>query len=286
MDTALIVFEKNPETEQICELVARVLGPSVCVQPQDFGQSFDGHGTVAVVFPQEQGKLPKNIAKFLDDNAALLEEKKVALICISGNKAASSRALRSASRKLSDNVAYSVRVPMVSKRPAIMEEIADKLVTLKRAIEDCSDMPQGELAERIDKIMRSHNTCTLCTGHGGSVRATPIEYIYKDGALYFLSEGGEKFAHLFANSYCCAAVFNAYSGFDSLESVEIEGYALPVEPFGDEYNNIIETRGLSAEKLRGLPVKLNMLKLAPQRIEVLKSDFAKEGFTPKQVIEK
>lgn len=286
MDTTLIVFEKNAQTDQICELVARVLGPSVCVQPQEFSGVFDKHGTAVVIFTQEQGKLPQNIAKFLDDNASQLESRKVALICISGNKAASSRALRSAARKLSDNVSYAVRIPMGSKRLSVTEEIADKLVTLKRALFDSCDMPRDMLEERIENIMKSHNTCTLCTGHGGSIRATPIEYIYNGSALFFLSEGGEKFAHLFANSYACATVFNAYSGFDSLESIQIEGNATPIEAFSDEYNAIIEARGLSADKLRSLPVRLNMFKLVPQRIEVLNSDFAKDGYMAKQVIKK
>lgn len=294
MDTTLIVYEKQTRTAGMCELISQVLGPAVRKQPQEFDGKFDSHSAVVIVFAHEQGNLPPDTARFIEENGAQLQVKKVALVCISGNRAAAARALKTAAHKLSGNVAFSVRIPLNSSQNAEMkslnhtvsDETADKLILLKRALRNVPDIPADMLMYRVEQILESHNTCALCTGHDGGIRATPIEYVYRNGVLYFLSEGGEKFAHIYANPQVSLTVFDAYSGFDKLESVQIEGTAIMVETFCNEYNGIIESKGLSSESLRKLPVILSMFKVMPKRIEILESAFAKTGYAVKQVLEK
>jgi hypothetical protein len=294
MNTTLIVYEKRAQTDEICKLIGQVLGPSVCVEPQEYNGQFDGHSEVVLVFTLDEGKIPPRTARFIEDNVAQLQQKRVALVCLSGNRSAAGHALRSAKRKFSGRVAVSVRIPIVTRPKADAEihnransgESAEKLIAMKRVLYDMPEMPHDTLVERVMQVLQSHNTCALCTGHDGGVRATPIEYVYRNTALYFLSEGGEKFAHMYANPRVCAAIFDAYSGFDKLEGVQIEGNAVMVKTFCAEYNDIIESKGLSADNLRKLPVELTMFKLVPERIEILESGFAKAGYAAKQVLTK
>lgn len=60
-------------------------------------------------------------------------------------------------------------------------------------------MDRGTLAARAEEFLAAHNTCALATGHGAHVRCTPIEYTYRQGCFWLLSEGGEKFRNLKEN---------------------------------------------------------------------------------------
>ncbi|BCN32711.1 pyridoxamine 5'-phosphate oxidase family protein [Anaeromicropila herbilytica] len=166
------------------------------------------------------------------------------------------------------------------------EKMARELRDLKRRLMDTSNMPQELLEKEIANILKSHNTCTLCTGYGSNLRATPIEYTYYNNNLYFLSEGGEKFINLSVSPEVAVAVYQEYEGFDKLEGVQIEGVATMVDLFSEEYNKVIVLRGLSLEHLKSMPVRLHMVKAIPKRIEVLCSKFKKEGYLAKQEIQK
>jgi hypothetical protein len=291
MDTTLIVFEKKAQTNELCELIAKVLGPSICVQPLEFNGDFNSHSKIAIVFPLDEGRIPLHISRFIGGFAAELQTKKVAFVCLSGNRVTAGRALKSVSHGFSGNVVFSTRVPifirpkagMTGASRAISDEVTDKLIALKRVLSDSTDMPQDRIMAHVEEVLLSHNTCVLCTANDGGARATPIAYVYRNGALFFLSEGGEKFARLYANPQVNIAVFDAYSSFDKLLGVQIEGRAEMIETFSDEYIDFIESKGLTEEKLRKLPVALNLFKVLPERIEILDSGFANEEFEVKEV---
>ena len=57
-------------------------------------------------------------------------------------------------------------------------------------------MDRDALMAKAEEFLAAHNTCALATGHGGQVRCTPIEYTYRQGCFWLLSEGGEKFRNL------------------------------------------------------------------------------------------
>jgi Predicted flavin-nucleotide-binding protein len=291
MDTTLVVYEENERQKTLCELIGKALGPSVCADPRAFDGDFGGHGAVAIAFSLDNGRLPKPIAAFIEAHANQLETKKIAVICMTDNRSSGARVLKSTARLLPGCTVQTMRLP-VYERPvadtqgpnrAAFSEISDRLVDLRRVLTAPTDMPKDMLWEEIERILRAHNTCALCTGHGAMGRVTPIEYSYRDGMLYFLSEGGEKFAHLHANPKVHIAVFREYSDFNSLEGLQLEGTAETIETFCDEYAALAEQRGLTLEKLRNFPVKLNIFKVAPERAEVLKSGFRDYGYSIKQV---
>ena len=99
------------------------------------------------------------------------------------------------------------------------------------------------------------------------VRATPIEYSYIDGYLYFLSEGGEKFSHLLINPYVSVEVNDNYAGFDNINGLQITGNVQIIPFESSEYKRISILKGLNSESLAKLPFQLNMLKVIPVRFK-------------------
>lgn len=178
-------------------------------------------------------------------------------------------------------------LPLSPKEPdlAFKKILADKLITAKRKLADTSDMPYKILEDNLKNLLASHNTCSLNTGFDGRLRSTPIEYSYVNGCLYFLSEGGEKFANIYINSNVGITIYHEFSGFSKLEGLQIEGVVYMVELFSDEYVDIVNMKGLSPSKLKELPVPLHMFKVKPVRIQILKSEFGKEGYKSKQIWE-
>lgn len=64
--------------------------------------------------------------------------------------------------------------------------------------------------------LKNHNTCALASAHDGSVRATPVEYVYMDKCMYIISEGGEKFLNILFNLNVSVAIYDAYKNMNEL----------------------------------------------------------------------
>lgn len=143
-------------------------------------------------------------------------------------------------------------------------------------------MERDRLLAEIEKFILSHNTCALATGYGGFVRCTPIEYTYWDGKFWLLSEGGLKFKALECNKKVCLAIFDSYSGFDQLCGMQISGTAELVTPWSEEYMDLLEVKKLSAENLKKLPITMHLIKITPNQIDFLWSEFKKMGFSARQ----
>lgn len=132
-----------------------------------------------------------------------------------------------------------------------------------------------ELKKSIDKFITEHNTCTLATGYNGVIRATPIEYMYIEENLYFITEGGLKFNGILQNHNVSIAIYDNYTGMSNLKGLQIHGKAEIIEIGSSEYKKIIKDKGLDEEKLKKLHVNLNMIKVKINRFEFLNSDFKK-----------
>lgn len=143
-------------------------------------------------------------------------------------------------------------------------------------------MDRDELLTRIEKFIMEHNTCALATGCGNFVRCTPIEYNYKDGCFWLLSEGGLKFRGLEGNKNVCLAIYNGYNGFGQLGGMQITGIAKLVEPWTGEYMELLQFKKIPAENLKKLPVTLYLIKVTPTCIDFVCSEFKKLGFDPRQ----
>jgi hypothetical protein len=64
---------------------------------------------------------------------------------------------------------------------------------------DAVKMDRAEILEEAEKFINAHNTCALAAGSGEFVRCTPLEYSWRGGKFWIMSEGGEKFRALEKN---------------------------------------------------------------------------------------
>ncbi len=143
-------------------------------------------------------------------------------------------------------------------------------------------MPKEELLRAIEEYVMANDTCALATGSGDQIRNTPIEYKYRDGAFWMLSEGGEKFLGLEKNKNVCIAVFDKYAGFAKLKGLQVQGTAEIVEPFSEEYLKAAECRKIPVEMLKKLPEPMNLIKVVPERMDFVNSDLKKDGYGIRQ----
>lgn len=164
------------------------------------------------------------------------------------------------------------------------EQVAEAGLAIKTVRDSfASPAPPEEVRRRIDDFLTAHNTCTLCTGAAGHVRATPIEYLYRDGELYLISEGGEKFAHLLVNPHVSVAVYDPYEGMDKLAGLQLLGRAEVVPEGADSYLRALGWRGMDTEAVAAMPFTLNLIRVHVERAELLWSGFADLGYDRRQV---
>lgn len=143
-------------------------------------------------------------------------------------------------------------------------------------------MPEEELKQAVKKYIDENNTCALATGAGDFVRCTPIEYSYHDGKFWMFSEGGEKFIGLEKNKNVCLAIYDKYNGFGSLKSLQVMGTAEMIEPFSDIYKVHVEYKKIPISALEKLESPMNLICVTPVQIEVLFSEFKKQGYSSRQ----
>lgn len=148
--------------------------------------------------------------------------------------------------------------------------------------EKTARMDRNELLVRIEKFITAHNTCAMATGSGDFVRCTPIEYNYKDGVFWMLSEGGLKFRGLEDNKNVSLAIYDSYTGFGQLGGMQITATAELVEPWTDEYLELLAFKNIPVENLKKLPVTMNLIKVTPSCIDFLCSEFKNLGLDPRQ----
>lgn len=135
------------------------------------------------------------------------------------------------------------------------------------------------------KFIEARKTCALATGSGKNVRCTPIEYTYRDGCFWLMSEGGEKFRNLKDNRNVCLAIFDPYNGFCDLGGMQITGEAEIVEPWTDEYLAFLSFKKIPEAALRVLDHPMYLIKVIPADIDFLWSGFKKMGLSSRQKVE-
>lgn len=143
-------------------------------------------------------------------------------------------------------------------------------------------MPDEKLKAAIEEYICKNNTCALATGSGSQIRNTPIEYSYHDGAFWMFSEGGEKFIGLEKNKQVCLAIFDGYAGFGKLKGMQVQGEADIIEPFSEEYIAAAAFKKIPIEALKKLPQTMYLIKVVPERIDFLNSEFKKDGYGSRQ----
>lgn len=145
-------------------------------------------------------------------------------------------------------------------------------------------IPEEELKQAVKKYIDENNTCALAIGAGDFIRCTPIEYSYHDGKFWMFSEGGEKFIGLEKNKNVCLAIYDKYNGFGSLRSLQVMGTAEMIEPFSDVYKAHADYKKIPISALEKLESPMNLICVTPVQIEVLFSEFKKEGYSSRQTL--
>lgn len=148
-----------------------------------------------------------------------------------------------------------------------------------------SRMAEEELRAQIDSFLGSHDVCALACGSDDFVRCTPLEYAWRDGAIWIFSEGGLKFRALAHNDNVSVAVFEPNCKFGKLESAQVTGVAHVVDPESDEFTSAAAAKGLPANALSKLKAMLHLIKIEPSRIDFLCSSLKARGFDSRQWLE-
>jgi nitroimidazol reductase NimA-like FMN-containing flavoprotein (pyridoxamine 5'-phosphate oxidase superfamily) len=138
------------------------------------------------------------------------------------------------------------------------------------------------LKQKISEFISKHNTCALAVATGDFVRCTPIEYNYVDGIFYLFSEGGLKFKALKDNKNVCLAIYEEYKGFGQLNGLQVTGNAEIIEPWSEEYLNMLAFKKIPEATMRKLPEPINLIKIVPIVMDFLSSDLKKEGYGSRQ----
>lgn len=145
-------------------------------------------------------------------------------------------------------------------------------------------MPKDELSKKANEYIEKNNTCALATGTGNFIRCTPVEYSYHDGKFWIFTEGGEKFIGLEKNKNVSLAIYDKYDGFGNLHSIQITGIAEFITPFSETYNSHAAFKRISIDALKRLYSPMNLLCITPTKMDLLFSDFKKEGYNNRQTL--
>ncbi len=149
-------------------------------------------------------------------------------------------------------------------------------------------MPVEQLKLVVEEFLSTSSVCALATGVSDYVRCTPLEYSYHDGKFWIFTEGGEKFIGLEKNKNVSLAVFEKNPDFGELKSVQIMGTAKLIEPMSAEYVAHAEYKKVPVAALQKLADQghpMHLLCIDPVRMDVLFSDFKKQGYDSRQKLD-
>ena len=143
-------------------------------------------------------------------------------------------------------------------------------------------MPKDKLLTWFDSFLKAHNALSLATFKEDYVDNTPLEYNYLNGKIYILTEGGHKFIGLEKNKNVAVSIFDSYKGFGAIQSAQIYANCEIVEQFSDEYYQVTDYKKMPRDVLSKF--NLYLLRIDPTKINILSSDFKKDGYSNRQEI--
>ncbi|WP_035289489.1 pyridoxamine 5'-phosphate oxidase family protein [Clostridium sp. KNHs214] len=281
MQRTMIIYEGLKETtEKIVKKMALVLGPARYCTTEGFKEDYKNYDLFVIAAPVSGEKLNDKILKFVMENATWLINKEIGLICTDTEKDPGIKALKKLQSILGSAVVHCKTI----KCDKCIGEIVQFSLELKRIRESfLKTMPKEDLKKSIDDFINSHKICDLATGYNNWIRSTPMEYIYKDGGIYILSEGGKKFANIILNNRVSISIYGKPNNEDSWEGMQIRGKAEILELGTEEYSEILKLKGIDEAKLNLMPGILNCIKINFDKIEYLSSKFKSLGYSTKQI---
>lgn len=310
INTLILYDSRYGFTEYIALNLARILGPAKALKIDDGVKDFSKFNSVVLCAPIYMEHMNENVIEFVNKNKEDLIKKKIMILCTCLNSKGIDEYCKPIRDILGESVVWQGAAGGRIKTDKLMNEDADllklfcnklgivykdynifnkeKFVNLVLAMKNLKDkesktMESEKLKKYIDEFIRKHNTCSLSTGYKERIRSTPIEYIYLNNNIYMLTEGGEKFANILLNNNVSISIFDSYEGMNKLGGMQITGIAEIIQIGCDEYKNVLRGKRIDYEKIKLLPVALNLIKITPKKIEFLSSQFVKAGYESKQI---
>lgn len=314
MVKTLIIYESRyGMTKKISEYIGIILGSANIINVKEFNEEHKKYDFFILGSPIYSESFEENIIRFVVENRDFLIKKKIVLFCTCLNKSNNIDYFKEIKSILGSECIIKTKalggklnlnelskedydiLNSFSKETGITLKDADTF-DLKELIEFALDVkkykdslipsaPASKIKFLLEEFLNCHNTCTLSTACDGRVRGTPIEYIYKDGHIYFFSEGGEKFANILLNENVSISIYDDYENMTKLAGVQISGKASIVKYGEKEYCKIAQMKGFKVEQLLQLPIKMNIIKVKLERAEFLYSKFKTMGYDTKQIYE-
>ena len=308
--TLVVYSSKYGSTRDVARIISLITGPAIYCTVDEFKKEYVDFDFIVIGTPIYTEKIDPSIKKFAEENREWLKQKPICLFCTCldknggldrltelqnfiGVKALSLKAI--GGRLLVDDLDKKdqeqlkifldrVNLPMEDMNFYNQDEIVKYSLKLKLIKEKLmTPVKLEELKIAVEEFLTSHNTCTLTTGHNNVVRSTPIEYSYKEGNIYILSEGGEKFANLLYNKNVSLAVYEDYTSMNHLKGMQITGEASIIGNESGEYTDILTWKGFNIDTIKSLPVNMNMIKIKLIKVEFLNSKFKSQGADAKQI---
>jgi len=111
-----------------------------------------------------------------------------------------------------------------------------------------------------------------------------MEYTYRNGYMYFLTEGGRKYANLLLNNQVTIATYDNLVNWSSLMGIQLSGTAEMVEYASDKYLDILRLKKLNPEKILGMRVRMNVFQVKLDKAEYLNARFKQLGYDVRQYL--
>ncbi len=283
MTKTLVIFEsKNGFTKKIAEEVSLILGPAKCIRLSELENQNKDYEYIVLCIPVHSETIESSTLEHIYKNSDWLRQKQIIVLFTCRLENSNSRHLQPFKDIFGQSIIFS---SFVSNEPFEKEKFIELVLNIKKVKDQGGKaLEEEKLKQYVEAFLNAHNTCSLSTGYGKSVRATPIEYIYSDEALYVLSEGGEKFANILLNPNVSVGIFNDYKNMAQLSGMQITGYAEIIDIGCDEYRSVLALKSLKYAQIVSLPIALNMIKIHIRKVEYLWSGFRELNCDAKQIL--
>ena len=271
MVNILIVYDDLEGTKETAICLSRVLGMCRYLSWQHVSPSRAAQYGAVLFVTSDSTSLRSSLAGYswhVSHLAAVLL----------GSRAEAARLHQQAHR---DGIPLEMVLPV--ERDSFPDDVIAVACQLRQEWQDeKGKLPHEVVRQAVEQFLTSHNTASLATGSGTSVRCTPIEYIYREGKMYLFSEGGLKFANLYRNRHVSLSVYDPFTGLSSLSGMQLTGTADWYGPGDKEYEQALAVRHLTRERVERMPVVLHALVITLDQAEFLWHGFSKQKGAPRQ----
>lgn len=277
MGNTLIFYEDANEGKKTATTLAHILVNTKCLSLDKMQRTMAPYKSVIIVGTYEL------VHKYVNTLIDMLNESKqiknLLFLLLAPYEKENEKLISQVRQAVPGVTISSFTIDKEEKCYEVASQIADLLGRPEK------EMPRELLKEELISILQQHNTCALATGYGEYVRCTPIEYTYKDGQVYLITEGGRKFISMQQNPRVCIAIFDSFTSMSNIKGLQIMGRAEVVPYETEEYLMVFKEKKITKETLAALPITMNVIRITPERCEILSSSFRKLGYDTKQYYE-